>query len=101
MSHQLTNLLPDPNRLPFLVDTALLAQLTGFAEQTLRHWANKTRQPPRGWPEPIRIGRNVRYRTSQIIDWIEGTTAPNTELQEPPFTPRRGRGRPRKMGGDG
>lgn len=92
----LNHMLPQQQQLPLLLDTALLAKITGFAEQTLRHWANKTRQPPPGWPEPIKVGRNVRYRTSHIIDWIEGVAAPNTELQDPVFTPKRGRGRPRK-----
>jgi len=93
----LTHMLPQQQQqLPLLLNTELLAKITGFAEQTLRHWANKTRKPPAGWPEPIRIGRNVRYRTSQIIEWIEGSAVPNTEFKEPAFTPKRGRGRPRK-----
>lgn len=88
------NLLPTQQQLPLLLDTELLSRLTGFAEQTIRHWATHTRQPPSGWPEPIRVGRNVRYRTAEILAWINGPT-----LLVPPPTfieQKRGRGRPRK-----
>ena len=90
-------LLPEQQQLPLLLDTELLAKITGFAEQTLRHWATNTRQPPPGWPEPVRIGRNVRYRTDEIIRWING--GDRTSETSPPLATveqKRGRGRPRK-----
>lgn len=98
---QASNLLPNPLQLPLLLDTDQLAQITGFAVQTIRHWANKTRPVPLGWPEPVKVGRLVRYRTIDILDWVNGgcrmqpTGAPPSALiNEPPM--RRGRGRPRK-----
>jgi len=96
-------LLPEQQQLPLLLDTELLAKITGFAEQTLRHWATNTRQPPPGWPEPVRIGRNVRYRTAEIINWINAGCAEPAKnrslaIQVASQPLKRGRGRPRKNG---
>lgn len=94
------NLLPQQQQLlPLLLDTELLSKLTGFAPQTLRHWATHTRKPPPGWPEPIRVGRNVRYRTDEIIRWINGgdrTSEIDPHLATVTVEQKRGRGRPRK-----
>ena len=30
-------------------------------------------------PEPVRIGRSVRYRRSQLLDWIEAGCPPRDE----------------------
>ena len=98
------HLLPSQQQLPLLLDTELLAHVTGFAEQTLRHWANKTRKPPHGWPEPVRIGRNVRYRTAEILEWI-ALGCPAAEISTLPVSVdttiyvKRGRGRPKKKAG--
>lgn len=101
MNVQQANLLPNPLQLPLLLDTEQLARITGFAEQTIRHWANKTRPAPLGWPEPVKVGRAVRYRTIDIIQWVDGGCrmqppgSSQTALENEPPT-RRGRGRPRK-----
>lgn len=98
MTKNNSNLLPQQQKLlPLLLDTELLSKLTGFAPQTLRHWATHTRTPPLGWPEPIRVGRNVRYRTDEIIRWINGGDR-TSEIAPPIATEeqKRGRGRPRK-----
>lgn len=94
------DLLADGYKLPLLLDTMRLAEITGFAEQTIRHWANNVRPAPSGWPMPVKIGRNVRYRTADLIAWINAGCRPLAakaeSVIEVQLSPKRGRGRPKK-----
>lgn len=94
--------LPNQQYLPLLLDTETLSKISGFAEQTLRHWATNVRPPPPGWPEPVRIGRNVRYRTAEILAWINGGCTdipkiiPPAPIESKATPVKRGLGRRRK-----
>lgn len=45
------------------------ADYLGFAEQTLRKWVSNDRIPYK------KIGRNVRFRRSELDEWIESGDA--------------------------
>lgn len=50
-----------------LLTVGEVAELTGFAEGTLRHWVSEKRIPV------VRISpRCVRFRLSDIEEWLEG-----------------------------
>lgn len=100
----LDSLVPTSPQLPLLLTIEQVAATLGFAVQTLRHWTHSTRRPPTGWPKPVHIGRNVRYRSDDIVRWIEAgcrqtkvehVSQPVVAVSEPQ-PQKRGRGRPRK-----
>lgn len=62
----------DPNE---LIDEAEAAQLVGVAPTTLKavRLQRLPKNPLRDLPH-VRIGRSVRYRRQDIIDWIDAHT---------------------------
>lgn len=51
---------------PMLIDAETLARMLGVSERTLWRLLSA-----RKLPEPIRIGRNTRWRLSEVQRWIE------------------------------
>lgn len=41
-----------------------------FSPVTITHWAYGRRPAPAKFPQPIKVGRQVRYIASQIDEWI-------------------------------
>jgi predicted DNA-binding transcriptional regulator AlpA len=86
-----------------------VAKLLKISESSIWNWQYGRKNPPPGFPPPVKIGTLVRWRSSDIQAFILGlpitTTGriPQPELAPPAPTavvllkPVRGRGRPRKM----
>lgn len=90
-----------------------VAGRTRLSPVTITHWAYGRRPAPKNFPNPIKVGRQVRYIAAQIDEWIlaqaEDGSAPRG-LPSPDFdlsrikaanddgqaSPARKRGRPRK-----
>jgi hypothetical protein len=53
---------------PELLNTGDAAAYLGISRGTLEHW--RTESPPKG-PAYIRLGFQVRYRTADLVAWIE------------------------------
>jgi excisionase family DNA binding protein len=51
---------------PVLIDAAELARQMGISERTLWRLLSA-----RKVPEPVRIGRNTRWRLAEVSRWIE------------------------------
>jgi hypothetical protein len=51
------------------VNTEELAAHLDVAEQTLCHWRCRREGPPF-----IKVGRRIRYRVSDVEDWLKGRT---------------------------
>lgn len=100
MTQTLDTVAPPQAQLPLLLRIDQVAVILGFAVQTLRHWTCDTRRLPSGWPKPVRIGRSVRYRSADIVNWVNSGCQPTVERVTPVaevlLPPKRGRGRPRK-----
>ena len=63
-------------------------------------WRSLERQlknPPVGFPEPIRLGRRKYWSRVLVLAWLNGVHAPSgAEAVAFPRQEKRGRGRPRK-----
>lgn len=77
-----------------------VARLIVFSPVTVANWAYRRKPAPQGFPHPVKVGRILRYRRSDIEGWIAGLGV--TELVAPSPTsssdlPRakKPRGRPR------
>lgn len=88
--------------LPLLVDFRQAGELTTFSPSTLLQWYRGTKSAPVGFPRPVRIGERVlRYRTADLIAWVDSLGGPEIEgresssaaLVETPPRPRPGRPR--------
>jgi predicted DNA-binding transcriptional regulator AlpA len=53
---------------PELLNTGDAAAYLGISRGTLEHW--RTESPPKG-PPYVRLGFQVRYRTADLVGWIE------------------------------
>lgn len=49
-----------------LYDTREAARLLGLSDQTLRLW-----RCTGGGPAFIRVGRSIRYRESDLVEWLD------------------------------
>lgn len=81
-----------------------VARLIVFSKATVENWSYRRKPAPRGFPQPIKVGRILRYRRADIERWIAGlgVTAPVTPgttesdlTSDLPRPKRRARGRPR------
>lgn len=83
-----------------LIDTKQLSVIIGVSEQTLRN--KVSRECFEDMPPPLRIGRLIKWRPSDVDQWLEtkkiqpGST-PKCTAAAFPVTEKRGRGRPRKQ----
>lgn len=87
---------------PLLLDLYEAAALVGFSSSSVRHWTYGHKPAPAGWPATVHVGRNVRYRRADLENWVAGLGTPaaaNQAVGPTESEPRRGRGRPRKLGG--
>ena len=87
---------------PLLLDLYEAAALVGFSSSSVRHWTYGHKPAPTGWPAPVHVGRNIRYRRADLENWVAGLGTPAaTQLfaDSTEAAPRRGRGRPCKIGG--
>lgn len=87
-----------------LLDFAAAATLISIGKTTLRKWAYRAQPAPPGFPAPVRCGRLLRYRLSDLEAWVAGLPPAHgggAEATPPPAPPpppaKRGRGRPRKV----
>jgi predicted DNA-binding transcriptional regulator AlpA len=72
-----------------------VALLLVLSEATVRHWSYGHRPPPKGFPRPIRIGRQLRYVAADLDAWISGICT--AEATVAPEETAKKRGRPRKV----
>jgi len=79
---------------PLLLSTEDAAAALGLHPATLRHWACGSKRAPPGMPKPIKVGRLVRWRTSELAAFASGA-APEPPPAPATAAPRRV-GRPRK-----
>jgi len=89
-----------------LLDIPTAAHAIGVATRTLENWAYLRSPAPPGFPAAVRVGRLLRFRTSDLELWVRGlASAPQSEplsgelqpaLGTPLTAPARRRGRPRK-----
>jgi predicted DNA-binding transcriptional regulator AlpA len=91
-----------------LLTAADVAVILKISEASVWNWQYGRKAPPVGFPPPVKIGASVRWRSSDIQEFIKGlphtTTGciplPGLVQATPPTvvltTPVRGRGRPRK-----
>jgi predicted DNA-binding transcriptional regulator AlpA len=91
-----------------LLTAAEVAVILKISEASIWNWQYGRKTPPVGFPPPVKIGASVRWRSSDIQEFIKGlphtTTGciplPGLVQATPPTvvltTPVRGRGRPRK-----
>ena len=53
-----------------LLDFEDVGRLITFSHATIANWAYRRKPAPRGFPEPIKVGRLLRYRRVDIECWI-------------------------------
>lgn len=81
------------------------AERIQMSRATVKHWAYRRRPAPPGFPDPVRINRNLRYIAQDIDEWIDSLR--DKVERRPVFSPerdanlnRRRCGRPRKVSTD-
>lgn len=59
-----------------------VARLIVFRQATIENWAYRRSPAPLGFPAPVKVGRLLRYKRSDIEGWIDklGTSEANTDL---------------------
>ena len=85
-----------------------VAKILKISAASIWNWQYGRKKPPPGFPPPVKIGTSVRWRSSDIQEFIKGLPPTTTGcipvpglVQATPTTvvltkPVRGRGRPRK-----
>lgn len=90
-----------------------VARRTRFSPVTIAHWAYGRHAAPLNFPHPIKVGRQVRYISAQLDEWILAQAGvapappalPSSDFDPPREkaandasqpSPARKRGRPRK-----
>ena len=91
-----------------LLTAAEVAVILKISEASIWNWQYGRKAPPVGFPPPVKIGASIRWRSSDIQEFIKGlpptTTGripvPGLTQTTPPTVvltkPVRSRGRPRK-----
>jgi predicted DNA-binding transcriptional regulator AlpA len=59
-----------------LIDVSMLAEKLSAHEVTIRRW-----QVSGKIPAPVRIGRSVKWRLSEIDEWIQADCPPRTKWE--------------------
>jgi predicted DNA-binding transcriptional regulator AlpA len=89
--------------LSLLLDIDDVAKLIKLSPATIENWAYGRKPAPAGFPDPIKVGRLLRYRRADIEVWIGGLGVPGNPAPSGAVAPllrakpKRLRGRPRKM----
>lgn len=82
-----------------LFDIRRVAAAIGFSPATITHWAYRRRPAPNGFPEPIHVGRQLRYIKEEVDTWVASRAAARPGQQQNELantTVSRRRGRPCK-----
>jgi predicted DNA-binding transcriptional regulator AlpA len=83
---------------PALLDLPHVAEFLGQPLSSVRRWIHR---PPTGFPQPVRLGAKITFRTAELEAWAlgtVGTTSAQPAHIEPALSPSpRPRGRPRKQ----
>lgn len=87
-----------------LLDFDEVARLIVFSPATVANWAYRRKPAPQGFPPPVKVGRILRYRRSDIEGWIARLgmatlVEPNSPVNSDSARVKRPRGRPRLCGG--
>ncbi len=83
---------------PLLLDMRQTADYIGTSYGSVRLWTYGQRPAPVGWPSSVKFGGRVRYRASDLDDFVAHLgAAPAPPPPPAPAEPRRPRGRPRKL----
>lgn len=98
-----------------LLRPAAAAELFGISLRTILKWHQGLLPAPDGFPPPVKLGESLRWRVSDLETYVVNMSAASTSAIPPlptpaalaaadaaadaPTAPRRGRGRPRKLGG--
>ena len=92
-----------------LLTAAEVAVILKISEASIWNWQYGRKTPPVGFPPPVKIGASVRWRSSDIQEFILGLPPATTGRIPLPGLPQvaptalvlnkpvRGRGRPRKF----
>lgn len=87
-----------------LLNFVEVAELIGFSRATIENWAHRRKPAPAGFPQPLKIGRILKYRRVDIARWVDDLgiprNFPDSPLTSVVETVRRPRGRPRLVEGD-
>jgi predicted DNA-binding transcriptional regulator AlpA len=91
-----------------LLDFQAVARLIAFSSATIANWAYRRKPAPQGFPQPVKVGRILRYRRGDIEGWIAslGVVEPNLPTADLNWAKtssgiKRARGRPRLSEGVG
>ena len=91
-----------------LLDFDEVARLIVFSPATVANWAYRRKPAPQGFPQPIKVGRILRYRRTDIEGWVaslgvteSGLLSVQTNSAGPVSGIKRSRGRPRLSDGGG
>lgn len=87
-----------------LLDFDAVARLIVFSPATVANWAYRRKPAPQGFPAPVKVGRILRYRRSDIEGWIARLgmatlVEPNSDVNSDSASVKRPRGRPRLCAG--
>jgi predicted DNA-binding transcriptional regulator AlpA len=85
-----------------LLDFKEVARLIAFSPATVANWGYRRKPAPQGFPQPVKIGRILRYRRKDIEGWIAGLGVVESRLASEQHNSagilhgiKRSRGRPR------
>ena len=78
-----------------LITIPQTAVAIGMSPVTVTHWAYRRRPAPADFPNPVHVGRQVRYVAAELDAWIASLRAES--LSKAAARPQRRRGRPRKV----
>ena len=83
---------------PVLQDLHQTAAFINFSFSAVRHWTYGSKPAPAGWPSPVKVGnKSIRYRTADLLNWIDGLSAVHLRRDPPDQQVKRRPGRPRKL----
>jgi predicted DNA-binding transcriptional regulator AlpA len=79
-----------------------VARLITFSPATVANWAYRRKPGPQGFPQPVKIGRILRYKRNDIEGWIASLGVVESRLASAQHNSdgilpvvKRSRGRPR------
>jgi len=64
----------DETALPGLLSVTELATYLGVPDSTLYLWRSRGEGPP-----AVKIGKRLRYRTADVVAWLESQARPHQE----------------------
>lgn len=67
-----------------LLDFSASAAVISIGKTTLRKWAYRAQPAPPGFPAPVRVGRLLRYRLSDLEAWVAGLPPAHSRDSIPP-----------------